>query len=419
MSYILIPIFSDPFLHPLHKDNDLSLLYLRHWGDREGKMICINHPDCVDRGSIDDIKNDKTYFYVTPDKKKLTHILPDTRLMDVNYFNWDKTNLPLDLENIRLNAYDFFHSKYYNVKDLNYIIPLSKHKEYCDKVFDKMKESVSSMMDTEYHSDVIEAFGSIEKNGIKVIDNVCDIFDMRVKKHISDGKLYSQYNLWTTTGRPSNSFGSVNFAALPPEKRKAFISENDYLVEYDYDAYHLRLIGDLVDYKFDKESVHQHLADFYGSTYEESKQISFRLLYGGIDKKTQEKVPFFGKVHKYINDKWLEINQNNYVFTDIYRRKLLSNNYVDMNKNKLFNYLIQAYETESNIKTIIEINNYLLDKDTKLVLYGYDSFLFDFSKQDGVNVLTEIKNILERNGHMVKAKMGFNYGEMTDISERL
>ena len=90
-----------------------------------------------------------------------------------------------------------------------------------------------------------------------------------------------------------------------------------------------------------------------------------------------------------------------------------------MNKNKLFNYLIQAYETESNIKTIIEINNYLLDKHTKLVLYGYDSFLFDFSKQDGVNVLTEIKNILERNGHMTKAKMGFNYGEMTDISERL
>ena len=134
MSYILIPIFSDPFLHPLHKDNDLSLLYLRHWGDREGKMICINHPDCVDRGSIDDIKNDKTYFYVTPDKKKLTHILPDTRLMDVNYFNWDKTNLPVDLENIRLNAYNFFHSKYYNVKDLNRIIPFSKHKEYCDKV---------------------------------------------------------------------------------------------------------------------------------------------------------------------------------------------------------------------------------------------------------------------------------------------
>jgi len=419
MSYILIPIFSDPFLHPLHKDNDLSLLYLRHWGDREGKMICVNHPDCVNEESIDDIKNDHTYFYVTPDKKKLMHIFPDTRLIDVNYLNWNDTNLPLDLENIRLNTYDFFHSKYYNVKDINRIIPFTKHKEYCDKVFDKMIESLSTVCEYEYHADVTEAFGSIEKNGVKVSADVCDIFDERVRKHISNGKLYSQYNLWTTTGRPSNSFGNVNFAALPQEKRKAFIPENDYLVEYDYDAYHLRLIGDLVDYKFDKKSVHQHLADFYGSTYEESKQISFKLLYGGIDKEVREKVPFFDKVHNYINEKWTEINKNNYVFTDIYKRKLLSTNYTDMNKNKLFNYLIQAYETESNIKTIIELKRYLLDKKTKLVLYGYDSFLFDFSKQDGVSTLTEIKNILERNGHMVKSQAGSNYGEMNDISDRL
>ena len=90
-----------------------------------------------------------------------------------------------------------------------------------------------------------------------------------------------------------------------------------------------------------------------------------------------------------------------------------------MNKNKLFNYLIQAYETESNIKTIIELKQYLLEKKTKLVLYGYDSFLFDFSKEDGVNTLTEIKNILERNGHMVKSQAGSNYGEMNDISDRL
>ena len=190
-------------------------------------------------------------------------------------------------------------------------------------------------------------------------------------------------------------------------------------MEYDYDAYHLRLIGDLVDYKFDKKSVHQHLADFYGSTYEESKQISFKLLYGGIDKEVREKVPFFDKVHTYINNKWTEINKNNYVFTDIYSRKLLYKNYTDMNKNKLFNYLIQAYETESNIKTIIELKNYLYGKKTKLVLYGYDSFTFDYSKEDGVSTLTELKNILERNGHMIKAKAGSNYGDMKEISERL
>ena len=92
---ILIPIFSDAFLHPLHKDNDLSLLYIRHWGDREGRIICLSHPDCGDKESIDDIKNDQANFYLTPDKKKLMNIFPDTRLIDVNYMNWWKTNKPM------------------------------------------------------------------------------------------------------------------------------------------------------------------------------------------------------------------------------------------------------------------------------------------------------------------------------------
>ena len=90
-----------------------------------------------------------------------------------------------------------------------------------------------------------------------------------------------------------------------------------------------------------------------------------------------------------------------------------------MNRNKLFNYLIQAYETESNIKKILSIQDYLYKKKTKLVLYGYDSFLFDFSKQDGVEILTEIKNILERENQLTKSKMGLNYGDMKDITKRL
>ena len=416
---VLIPIFSDAFLHPLHKDNDLSLLYVRHYGDKEGRMICINHPDCGEKESIDEIKNDHTHFYITPDVKKLKHIFPDTRLIHAKYFHWWDKNIPMDLENIRVNAYDFFHSKYYNVKKLNEIIPFTKHKEYCDEVFNKITEYIHTCYDSEYHLDVTEAFSSIEKHGMKVSNNVCDIFDERVRKHLSDGKLYSQYNLWTSTGRPSNSFGSVNFAALPPEKRGVFIPQNDSLVEFDFDAYHLRLIGQLVNYQFGKESVHQHLADFYGSTYEESKQISFKLLYGGITEEIRKKVPFFDKVQDFINLKWSEFNRNNYILTDIYNRRIALSNNKDMNRNKLFNYLIQSYETESNIKKTLSVQHYLLKKKTKLVLYGYDSFLFDFSKLDGVETLMEIKNILEKNNHFTKSKMGFNYGEMKDITKRL
>jgi len=413
--YNVIPIFKDPNLHPLHKNNGLSALWVQPDAPTEPFFIIEHHPDS-DK-FMEDYKWLDEEWIVTPDKKILNHFYEFKDVYDLNFVHWLETGKPFE-NNVRNNAIDFLSNKFYNVKKLNEIIPLCKHNEYCSDV-NEVINIPHTGDNNDYMNDVIKAFTSIEKNGIKVSDDVCDIFDMRVKKHISDGKLYSQYNLWTTTGRPSNSFGSVNFAALPPEKRKAFVPENDYLVEFDFDAYHLRLIADLVDYDFGKDSVHEHLAQHYGCSYEESKQRSFKLLYGGIDKETREKVPFFDKVHSYINKKWNEINTHNCVHTDIYRRKLLFKNYEDMNRNKVFNYLIQANETESNIKKILLIQDYLLGKKTKLVLYGYDSFLFDFANEDGVETLRDIKSILEENKHYTKSKMGLNYGEMKDITKRL
>ena len=413
--YTVIPIFKVPNLHPLHKNNGLSALWVQPESAEEPFFIIEKHPDS-DK-FMEDYKwlNDK--LIMTPDKKLLNHFYEFKDVVDKNFIWWNETGKPFD-NNITNNAVDFLSNKFYNVKKLNEIIPLCKHNEYCSDIYRGMARAYTGEND-EYMNDAIKAFGSIEKNGIKVSDDVCDIFDVRVKKHISDGKLYTNYNLWTTTGRPSNSFGSVNFAALPPEKRKSIVAENDYLVEFDFDAYHLRLISDLVDYDFGKDSVHEHLAKHYGCSYEESKQRSFKLLYGGIDKQTREKVPFFDKVYDYINLQWNEINRYNSVSTYIYKRKLLFENYEDLNRNKLFNYLIQAYETESNIKKILLIQDYLLGKKTKLVLYGYDSFLFDFSQQDGVETLKDIKSILEKEKHYTKSKMGLNYGEMKDITSRL
>jgi len=433
-SYIVIPVFTDPFLHPLHKNNKLSFLYTREIEfnpHKLGKTRIISelNPDCTEMCEDYSWLHEKKGLIVTPDSKILQAILPEWKsVLDVNHAYWWLYNKPLDL-NIRNNAIEFFSNKYYNVKKLNEIIPISKHKEYCNEVCERIGDFLSEDLQTLMNDDSwfynngsiepIKVFSNIEKQGIKVTDDVCDIFDIRVKKHISDGKLYSQYNLLTTTGRPSNSFGTVNFAALPPEKRKAFIPENDSLVEFDFDAYHLRLIANLIGYDFGDESVHEHFAKIYNCEYDEAKQKTFQILYGGIRDEHRHLSQFFNKTYVYINKKWNEINTHNLVYTDIYRRKLLFKNYEDLNRNKLFNYLIQAYETESNIKKILKIQDYLYNKKTKLVLYGYDSFLFDFSQQDGVETLKDIKSILEEGKHFTKSKMGLNYGEMQDITKRL
>ena len=104
MSYIVIPIFSDPYLHPLHKDNGLSLLYVRKT-DGEGEFLIQYHPDSVK--FMEDYKwlEDKLIF--TPDSKILQHIHPFKNAIDLNYCWWEETNKPFDIDSIRNNTINY------------------------------------------------------------------------------------------------------------------------------------------------------------------------------------------------------------------------------------------------------------------------------------------------------------------------
>jgi len=68
---------------------------------------------------------------------------------------------------------------------------------------------------------------------------------------------------------------------------------------------------------------------------------------------------------------------------------------LDMNPQKLMNYLMQSLETSRNVLILKDVLRYLQNKKTKVVLYTYDSLLFDFSKEDGKDTLEELQNILE------------------------
>ena len=157
----------------------------------------------------------------------------------------------------------------------------------------------------------------------------------------------------------------------------------------------------------------------YGLNYEESKAMSFKLLYGGIPKEISDNIPFFGKVAEYIKEKWGEFKGNLSVFSDIYNKKIDSANLEDMNANKLFNYLIQLAETEVNMGVVSDIKKVLEGKKSKLVLYQYDQFLFDFDPKDGKNLIIELKNIIEQGRKFpTKVQVGNNYNNMTEVTEK-
>ena len=55
------------------------------------------------------------------------------------------------------------------------------------------------------------------------------------------------------------------------------------------------------------------------------------------------------------------------------------------------------------------------DKQSKVILYTYDSFLIDYAVEDGKEVLKEIKRLLEINGFVVKVAYGPNYNSLKYI----
>ena len=91
-----------------------------------------------------------------------------------------------------------------------------------------------------------------------------------------------------------------------------------------------------------------------------------------------------------------------------------------MNRNKIFNYIIQLMETENNMKILTNLIPFMESYKSKLILYSYDSFLFDFKLTDGLDFLKGVKEILEQDGVFpTKSSKGLNYHEMEDITEKL
>jgi hypothetical protein len=229
-------------------------------------------------------------------------------------------------------------------------------------------------------------------------------FDKEVNEFI-----YTQYNLNTLTTRPSNAFGGINFSALDKNngERECFIPRNDSFIEMDISAYHPTLLANLLDYTFDSDDIHGSFAKMYGVDYAKAKEITFKQIYGGIWKEYQN-LPFFRKVTAYTDDLWDTFQYGGSIECPISGHKFVRAEMENMNPSKLLNYVLQNLETANNVCILYEIFKVLRGKNTKLVLYVYDSFLFDVDK-DEKEVLQQIAEIINSKNLRFKVKKGTNY----------
>ena len=385
--------------------DNVSLLYVRPVNARKGYMLCIDHSEAIPL-DIDEIRqtlNGMEKIYVR-DKKSILQYFPLKALFDIQPTH--HTYIP-ELTQAHKHFYQTHSSKH----DINRIIPIVKHYEYCEKVFEDINPFNLKCNDFycqwfNKRSSIV--FSAIEQNGLKVNK---ELFEQHF--HPIEGEyVYTQYNLKTLTTRPSNTFNGVNYAALNKENgsRQCFIPRNDLLVELDISAYHPTLLAKLIDYDFGDKDIHAAFAEMYGVDYKKAKELTFKQLYGGVFEQYKD-LEFFRKVKAYTDDLWDTFQYGGYLEMPQSKYILRKEDTQDMKPQKLLNYVLQNLETSTNIHILWEILKALRGKKTKLVLYTYDAFLFDFDKEEK-QTLKEIQEIIK--GFKLATKI--SYGDTYDFT---
>ena len=391
--------------HPLL--SEIIALYLNI--DNTGYIIPFNHLECINWDKEAILPMLVNYNFRVLDKKVALHSAPQLSYTDIQH------TIP-PTNNHTTQAHTWYYRKFPQTK-VNKMIPIGKHLERCNNKYNEIIGYTSRKTNEYVNNILLPTLYKLEQNGLKFNDKFDNYFTLKNKKYsIKDNHIYGWYNPFTTTGRPVNNFNGINFVGLKHDngERDSFEPDNDLFIEMDYDGYHPRLIGDIVGFLFE-DNVHNTLAQIYFKSkeitpqqYKESKILTFRQIYGGIDKANLHH-PFFRKTQDFINIIWEEFNKKGYIDVGSYRIK--KDDHPKIHSQKLFNYYIQATETETNIRKIKDIQNYLEDKKTKLVLYIYDAFIFDFAKEDGKQTLIDIENMLSEK-FPVKLKTGEHYGAL-------
>ena len=390
------PVAVDAFLHPVQ--NKLSSLHFR-FEDGTSYTVSVNHPDAPNF----EIDLSRSYKLVTLYQKELRHLTNAVNVIDLaTMLHLNNEVIPIYREFYTMGIHQIKNQ--FKFKNLHYSIPLTswvetaeaflQHCEHLYKAYDSMERNSAFQFINQI---TIPTLTTIEKSGIQT----------------TDGLVYSDYNIYTSTGRPSNAFGGINFAALNKNDgtREKFISrfgENGTLVQFDYEAFHLRLAGKLMGYQLPSTSLHTYLAQqYYGvdevteEQYEESKARTFALMYGQSD--DTGGVEFFQKIKVYSSKLWDEYCQNGFVLSETGRKVVLT----DPSRNKVFNYMMQLTETEEAIQRVEKVCKFL----NRVILYTYDAILLDVPN-DELYLMDKVTEILSEGEFPVRQYRGTTYDDL-------
>ena len=416
--YIEVIPSSDSFHQKL---TSTVAVYIRPLDHKEGYILPVSHLDGlnISREKVQEVIDCFETKYVVSKKNFLYHFR-GVNVIDLGLVysmtNYETLSLPNPPQTI-----NWYYNKHRSNPEINKIIPLPKLFERSERNFRSIEDlfeqsqEIISQPAWKFYNDVATAvYFTMEQSGLKIKEEeFIELFKPNTPAYsINGGKVFTSYNPYNITSRPTNAFNSVNFAAIPKKggHRETIIPANDCFVEFDFDGYHIRLLAELVGEPILGKSAHTELAKMYfkkdditEEEYNQGKQITFQIVYGKIPEEYQS-VSLFEKIGDYIENLWKMYKSQGYIEDPISKRRL-TKELKEMHPQKLMNYMMQSLETSRNIRILYKVLKYLQDKSTVVALYTYDAILFDFDKKDGKQTLVDLQNILsEEDKYPVKFK---------------
>lgn len=397
--HVLTPIFRDPYYHRI--ENTILCVGIT-FTNLDTYIISISHEDAPQ--------------FEIPTGTKMFSVNDINILAYVNNISLPKKEYSSYITSIQ-NQFQMF-------RDTNKIIPLTvwgKYlREYNHQLMNIFNKCHQTMNDSAYvfTKDLSETLQTIESSGIKTdVNKLRQHYDSKVNRYFKKDMVYSEYNIFTTTGRPSNRFGGINFSALNKSdgSRETFISRypEGVLVQFDFEAYHLRLIADEHNFELPTESLHTELAKKYFNTenitdelYAAGKQKTFEIIYGLSDETYG--IPLFERI----------VNMRN-LFKDVVGPMILPSGVeVDIKENtisKKFNYHIQSLEIVKTLPKLKQVYELFKNTSNHLILYTYDSILLDMQTFDTEVICAVMEILEEKKKFPVRIHAGKNYNNLTEI----
>jgi hypothetical protein len=237
-----------------------------------------------------------------------------------------------------------------------------------------------------------------------------------------------KYNVYSTNGRLSSDHSNeVNILTIPHnESRKDIISkfENGLIFYFDYVSLHPRLLLLLSkrDIKIEDDIYLQFqslLKDEYSR--DEIKNILYKLMYGYVSFSIfrDESIPNI--VIEYV-EKLVDNYLDKKMMITPYNKEIILDSERITNGIVVSNY-IQSVESDFVISKIREVNEYLKMNNCKsqICLYLYDGIILDYCRDDKLEIIKDILQILQTGDNIVfdkgirfpvKMEYGRNFWDM-------